>query len=132
MKHIHTYFGKDERNMKEYKKPLVTVDAGLAEGVYMKSGNPNSYAYTIKMTSQGNEWYKSDQYELNFISYEGNGPYTATAVLTVTGTGIDSVSVTTGNGSATLDGDKITVMLNGWSTTMQLLIKYSSRSFSIS
>ena len=118
--------------MREYKKPVVTVDTGLAEGVYMKSGNSNSSAYTIKLTSQGNEWYKSDQYELEFISYEGNGPYTATAVLTVTGTGIDSVSVSTGNGTATLDGDKIMVMLNGWSTKMQLVINYSSRSFSIS
>lgn len=118
--------------MGEYKKPLVTIDAGLAEGVYMKSGNSNPYSYTIKMTNQGNEWYKTNQYELEFISYEGNGPYTATAVLTVTGTGIDSVSVSTGNGTATLDGDKITVMLNGWSTKMQLVINYSSNSFSIS
>ena len=130
--------------MELYKKPVVLLNEELSEGVYAASGDVGGSAAgsggvkaSVKLTSQGNEYYKVNGYEVT-ISNDGNEPATDWSVtLHVTGTATGLTSYDS-NFSISLDGDTITITPVQWadipaggSKSVSFALSYSGASIDV-
>lgn len=121
MKHVHIYLGKDERNMKEYKKPVVTVDVGLAEGVYAASGAGD--AVTFSELSTIANW-GSDNGQLKFTAnLSGVNPSQLTLAITFNA---DITSLWGGGAGATVSGKTATLTWYSAPSSAELTVQVSS------
>ena len=89
-----------------YKKPVITVDAGLAEGIYAASG-ANSDALTVEYLSQN-------------VYYGENGAKTYRAtfsdldVKSITLTFNQTIDSASANTTCDVSGNSVTITYNGW------------------
>lgn len=93
--------------MKTYEKPLVMVNNDLAEGVYAASGAGavGNGAYSLKEVAA---WSQNKQYDVDFTNTSSEEVDSVTVVMTIHG---DVYSIT-GNISATITGNTVTVTYN--------------------
>lgn len=92
--------------MKMYEKPVITVDAGLAEGVYAASGASDgiSVAYLRK-----NVYYQ----ENGAVTYRAS--WTSGNVKSITLVFNQNIDSASANTSCSTSGRSVTVTYNGWS-----------------
>lgn len=99
--------------MKIYKKPVVTVDAGMAEGVYAASGATVQGGFSVSFLSKS-------------VYYQENGALTYRAtwnsgdiksITLVFNQNIDSASANT---SVRISGRTVTLSYSGWAPSSPL------------
>lgn len=117
-----------------YEKPVITVDAGMAEGVYAASGagsdSSNGSTYQLTQTNlDKNPYYPHAQYSITFLGLPASGSEN-TATVTLKVTNITAANAYSG-GSVALNGTTLQVNLHGWTNTVDFDITYSSLDFTI-
>ena len=92
--------------MKMYEKPVITVDAGLAEGIYAASGASDgiSVAYLRK-----NAYYQ----ENGAVTYRAS--WTSGNVKSITLVFNQNINSASANTSCSISESSVTVTYNGWS-----------------
>ena len=93
--------------MKIYEKPVVSVDAGMAEGVYAASGATSSGGLTVKFSSK-NVYYQENGAATYRASWNSGNVKSITLVFNQN---IDSASANT---SVNVSGKTVTVSYSGW------------------
>ena len=93
--------------MRKYVKPIAVVNSNVAEGVYAASGASavGNGAYSLKEVAA---WSQNKQYDVDFTNTSSEEVDSVTVVMTIHG---DVYSVT-GNISATITGNTVTVTYN--------------------
>ena len=96
--------------MKIYEKPVVSVDAGMMEGVYMQSGGASSTSggFTVSFLNK-NVYYQENGAETYRASWSSGNVKSITLVFNQN---IDSASANT---RVTVSGKTITASYSGWS-----------------
>ena len=98
--------------MKIYEKPVVSVDAGMMEGVYMQSGGASSTSggFTVSFFNK-NVYYQENGAETYRASWSSGNVKSITLVFNQN---IDSASANT---NVNVSGKTITASYSGWSPT---------------
>lgn len=98
--------------MKIYEKPVVSVDAGMMEGVYMQSGGASSTSggFTVSFLHK-NVYYQENGAETYRASWSSGNVKSITLVFNQN---IDSASANT---NVNVSGKTITASYSGWSPT---------------
>lgn len=98
--------------MKIYEKPVVSVDAGMMEGVYMQSGGASSTSggFTVSFFNK-NVYYQENGAETYRASWSSGNVKSITLVINQN---IDSASANT---NVNVSGKTITASYSGWSPT---------------
>ena len=98
--------------MKIYEKPVVSVDAGMMEGVYMQSGGASSTSggFTVSFFNK-NVYYQENGAETYRASWSSGNVKSITLVFNQN---IDSASA---NNNVNVSGKTITASYSGWSPT---------------
>lgn len=98
--------------MKIYEKPVVFVDAGMMEGVYMQSGGASSTSggFTVSFFNK-NVYYQENGAETYRASWSSGNVKSITLVFNQN---IDSASANT---NVNVSGKTITASYSGWSPT---------------
>ena len=98
--------------MKIYEKPVVSVDAGMMEGVYMQSGGASSTSggFTVSFFIK-NVYYQENGAETYRASWSSGNVKSITLVFNQN---IDSASANT---NVNVSGKTITASYSGWSPT---------------
>ena len=106
--------------MKRYEKPVVTVDAGLAEGVYAASGAGNGVsAGSLSVTAN---WGGGGQAQFTLNMKNANR-----SQLTVTVTFNNNISSGWGGGaSATVSGNKLVLYWHSAPETAEIMVQENS------
>ena len=135
--------------MEQYKKPVVLMNEELAEGVYAASGavtpdQPQSGGVSVaglRLTEQGNEYYKVNKYMLNIQNSGGEASTDWSVSLPVTSGTATSAQVYNGQiASASVSGNIIIVTAGagdariipaGGSIEVEVIVSYSSASITI-
>lgn len=96
--------------MKIYEKPVVSVDAGMMEGVYMQSGGASSTSggFTVSFFNK-NVYYQENGAETYRASWSSGNVKSITLVFNQN---IDSASANT---NVAVSGKTITASYSGWS-----------------
>ena len=96
--------------MKIYEKPVVSVDAGMMEGVYMQSGGASSTSggFTVSFFNK-NVYYQENGAETYRASWSSGNVKSITLVFNQN---IDSASANT---NVNVSGKTITASYSGWS-----------------
>ena len=96
--------------MKIYEKPVVSVDAGMMEGVYMQSGGASSTSggFTVSFLHK-NVYYQENGAETYRASWSSGNVKSITLVFNQN---IDSASANT---NVAVSGKTITASYSGWS-----------------
>lgn len=92
--------------MKMYEKPVVTVDAGLAEGIYAASGASGG----INVAYQSKNVYYQENGSITYRASWTSG--NVKSITLVFNQNIDSASANT---SVSVSGRSVTVSYSGWS-----------------
>ena len=97
--------------MKIYEKPVVSVDAGMMEGVYMQSGGASSTSggFTVSFLNK-NVYYQENGAKTYRASWSSGNVKSITLVFNQN---IDSASANTNN--VNVSGKTITASYSGWS-----------------
>ena len=97
--------------MKIYEKPVVSVDAGMMEGVYMQSGGASSTSggFTVSFFNKS-VYYQENGAETYRASWSSGNVKSITLVFNQN---IDSASANTNN--VNVSGKTITASYSGWS-----------------
>lgn len=97
--------------MKIYEKPVVSVDAGMMEGVYMQSGGASSTSggFTVSFLNK-NVYYQENGAETYRASWSSGNVKSITLVFNQN---IDSASANT---RVTVSGKTVTASYSGWSS----------------
>ena len=98
--------------MKIHEKPVVSVDAGMMEGVYMQSGGASSTSggFTVSFFNK-NVYYQENGAETYRASWSSGNVKSITLVFNQN---IDSASANT---NVNVSGKTITASYSGWSPT---------------
>jgi len=98
--------------LKIYEKPVVSVDAGMMEGVYMQSGGASSTSggFTVSFFNK-NVYYQENGAETYRASWSSGNVKSITLVFNQN---IDSASANT---NVNVSGKTITASYSGWSPT---------------
>ena len=98
--------------MKIYEKPVVSVDAGMMEGVYMQSGGASSTSggFTVSFFNKS-VYYQENGAETYRASWSSGNVKSITLVFNQN---IDSASANT---NVAVSGKTITASYSGWSPT---------------
>ena len=98
--------------MKIYEKPVVSVDAGMMEGVYMQSGGASSTSggFTVSFFNK-NVYYQENGAETYRASWSSGNVKSITLLFNQN---IDSASANT---NVNVSGKTITASYSGWSPT---------------
>ena len=98
--------------MKIYEKPVVSVDAGVMEGVYMQRGGASSTSggFTVSFFNK-NVYYQENGAETYRASWSSGNVKSITLVFNQN---IDSASANT---NVNVSGKTITASYSGWSPT---------------
>ena len=98
--------------MKIYEKPVVSVDAGMMEGVYMQSGGASSTSggFTVSFFNK-NVYYQENGAETYRASWSSGNVKSITLVFNQN---IDSASANT---NVNVSGKTITASYSGWAPT---------------
>lgn len=106
--------------MSNYEKPVISVDAGMAEGVYAASGSNGGVS--VSGPSVVADWGGSGQVQFN-IDLSSLNPSQLTVVLTFN---MDISNGWGGNSTASFSGNKLTLYWYSAPTAAEIIVQVSA------